>query len=135
MKPLVNIAWLYKNLDNEKLIVLDCTMPKVTVNSIVTDEKIRIKGAVFFDIKNCFSDKKATLPNTVLSAEEFEEKAKELGINQDSIVVCYDDLGIYSSPRVWWMFQLMGFTNVAVLDGGLPEWKSNNYPVEVPVFN
>ena len=47
-------------------------------------------------------------------------------------MVCYDDLGIYSSPRVWWMFQLMGFPNVAVLDGGLPEWKTSNFPIENP---
>jgi thiosulfate/3-mercaptopyruvate sulfurtransferase len=30
------------------------------------------------------------------------------------------------------MFQLMGFTNVAVLDGGLPEWKASSFPVEKP---
>jgi thiosulfate/3-mercaptopyruvate sulfurtransferase len=131
--PLVSVAWLHNNLENKNLIILDCTIPKVTVNTIVSEQKTQIKGAVFFDIKNRFSDKKAALPNTVLAPAEFEKKAQELGIHKDSILVCYDDLGIYSAPRVWWMFQLMGFTNVAILDGGLPEWRASNFPVETPV--
>jgi thiosulfate/3-mercaptopyruvate sulfurtransferase len=131
--PLVSVAWLHNNLENKNLIILDCTIAKVTVNTIVSEQKTQIKGAIFFDIKNNFSDKKAALPNTVLGPEEFENKAQELGIHKDSILVCYDDLGIYSAPRVWWMFQLMGFKNIAVLDGGLPEWKASNFPVERPL--
>jgi thiosulfate/3-mercaptopyruvate sulfurtransferase len=132
--PLVSIAWLYNNLENENLIILDCTISNVTAKTAGLEEKNQIKGAIFFDIKNSFSDQKAALPNTVLSPEEFEEKAQELGIHKESLLVCYDDLGIYSSARVWWMFQLMGFNNVAVLDGGLPEWKANNFPIENPVI-
>ena len=131
-KPLVSVDWLYSNLKNEHLIILDCTIPKVTENIVSTEEKGQILGAKFFDIKNVFSDKKSSLPNTILSVEEFEEKAQKLGINNKSCIVVYDNLGIYSSARVWWMFQLMGFTNIAVLDGGLPEWKKHNFPVEIP---
>ncbi len=42
----------------------------------------------------------------------------------------YDNLGIYSSPRVWWMFKTMGHQNVYVLNGGLPDWIENKYPTE-----
>ena len=38
-------------------------------------------------------------------------------------VVVYDQAGIFSAPRVWWTFRLMGKTDVAVLDGGLPAWQ------------
>jgi thiosulfate/3-mercaptopyruvate sulfurtransferase len=130
--PLVSIDWLSDNLEYEKLIILDCTIPKVTVNSKINQEKYQIKGAIFFDIKNTFSDKNAKFPNTVLPPKVFEEKAQKIGINKDSILICYDDLGIYSSPRVWWMFQLMGFKNVAVLEGGLPAWREKKYPIEFP---
>ena len=133
-KPLVSVAWLHKHLENEKLIILDCTIPKVATDAIISDEKMQIKGALFFDIKNSFSDKKVALPNTILPPEAFEEKAQELGINKDAVLVCYDDLGLYSAPRVWWMFQVMGFKNVVVLDGGLPEWKAKNFPIEKPAF-
>ena len=131
-KPLVSVSWLNTHIDSEKLIVLDCTILKVTTSASISEEKMQIKGAIFFDIKNSFSDKKAALPNTVLSPEDFEERAQALGINKDTTIVCYDDLGIYAAPRVWWMFQLMGFKNVAVLDGGLPLWKANNFVIERP---
>ncbi|MDX6747287.1 sulfurtransferase [Polaribacter sp. PL03] len=131
-KPLVSVDWLYNHLNDDNIVVLDCTIPKVTSNTLIIEEKTQIKGAVFFDIKNSFSDKNAALPNTVLSPEEFEIKAQELGINKDTVLVCYDDLGIYSSPRVWWMFQLMGFKNIVVLNGGFPEWKLKGFPIEIP---
>jgi len=129
-KPLVSVDWLHTNLGNEKLIVLDCTIPKGTSVDLTPDKKTQIKGALFFDIENTFSDTQSAFPNTVLSPEAFEEKAQELGIGQGAIVICYDDLGIYASPRVWWMFQLMGFKNIAVLDGGFPAWKAVGFPVE-----
>jgi len=133
-KPVVSVDWLQSNLGDEKLIILDCTIDKVTVqsSSSIIDAKQQIKGAYFFDIKNSFSDLNAAFTNTVLSPKEFEESAQKLGIHQDSCIVVYDDLGIYSSPRVWWMFQLMGFKNIAVLDGGFPAWKSKEYPTEKP---
>ncbi|PQJ72888.1 sulfurtransferase [Polaribacter butkevichii] len=130
--PIVSVDWLQANLEHKNLVILDCTIPKVTDKSKTSNsnEKIQIKGTIFFDIKNTFSDVTAPFPNTILSSKEFEEKVQALGINKDSIIVCYDDLGIYSSPRVWWMFQLMGFTNIAVLDGGFPMWLENRFPTE-----
>ncbi|MBU3012519.1 sulfurtransferase [Polaribacter vadi] len=132
-KPVVSSEWLFNHLEDKNLIVLDATLPKVTaLKKEVIQEKYQIKNAVFFDIKKVFSDVNAPFPNTVLSAKEFEHKAQNLGIYKDSCIVVYDDLGIYSSPRVWWLFQLMGFTNIAVLDGGFPDWVSKEYAIEKP---
>ena len=74
-------------------------------------------------------------PNTFPSAAQFQREARRLGINNNSIIIIYDDIGIYSSPRVWWMFKLMGFKNIAILDGGFPEWKLKQYAIESPQNN
>ncbi|WP_088322899.1 sulfurtransferase [Polaribacter tangerinus] len=129
---LISVDFLKNNLMQKNIVVLDCTIKKVTEVNANHTRKYQIKNARFFDIKGVFSDEDSTLPNTVLSPEKFEIRAQQLGICKDSYVVCYDDLGIYSAPRVWWMFQLMGFDNVAVLDGGLPAWKTKNFPVQKP---
>lgn len=129
--PKVKAKWLYHHLEDENLIIFNATIPKVTdKENLPLKESYKIKGAVFFDIKNTFSDIEAAFPNTILSPEKFQEQAQEIGVNNNSCIIVYDEIGIYSSARVWWMFQLMGFTNIAVLDGGFSAWKSKDYPVE-----
>lgn len=127
---IVDCHWLKEHLGHKNLVVLDATIPKVTTSAdqqTVNNE--RIPFSRFFDIKKQFSDLNATFPNTMLSADDFQRQAQALGINQDSCLVIYDQLGVYSSPRAWWMFKAMGFDNAAVLNGGLPEWKLNGFDV------
>lgn len=130
-RALVSVEWLYENLNDKDLMILDATLPKVTTKSKVVLEEYQIKNSVFFDIKNVFSDVNAPFPNTVLSEKEFENQAQKIGVNSTSCIVVYDVHGIYSSPRVWWLFKAFGFDNIAVLDGGLPTWKKANYPIEI----
>ena len=131
-KPLVSVDWLYHHLEDQNLLVLDATIPNVTATEPNDFEKKQIPGSIFFDLKETFSDQKAVFPNTMLSLKEFELNVQNLGIHKNTRLVVYDDLGIYSSARVWWMFQLMGFQNIAVLDGGLPAWTALNFPTEIP---
>src|SRR5210317_104571 len=123
--PIVSVEWLNENLNAKNLIVLDGTINK-TFN---TSQK-QIKNARFFDIKKKFSNTDDPFPSAFPSKEQFQKEARALGINKNSAIVVYDDKGIYSSARVWWLFKAFGFENVAVLNGGFPAWKSANYPTE-----
>ena len=128
-KPLVSVDWLPQNLQADDLVILDTSIKNVTQ----ADSKLaktQIPGARFFDIKNVFSDLENPFPNAVPSEEKFTKEAQVLGINQNSKIVVYDDKGIYSSARVWYLFKAFGHENVAVLDGGLPEWLRANYRIE-----
>ncbi|WP_424556351.1 sulfurtransferase [Streptacidiphilus pinicola] len=53
-------------------------------------------------------------------AEQFQSELRALGLADGGTVVCYDNAGLYSAARAWWMLRAMGFDRVAVLDGGLP---------------
>lgn len=123
--PLVSVEWLQCHLDVPNLIVLDAT-----INKVINTSSAKIPNARFFDIKQKFSDLSSTFPSTLPSAEQFQKEARALGINRDSAIIVYDDKGVYSSARAWWLFKVFGFKNVAVLDGGLPEWKFQNFEVE-----
>lgn len=129
-QPILSTTWLHSNLENPNLIILDASFKENNSNLKTEIGNIQIKGARFFDIKNTFSDTTNPLPNTIPSPEQFELEARKLGINKNSIIVIFDNLGIYSSPRAWWLFKVMGHQNVTVLDGGLPEWISQKFPVE-----
>ncbi|UQD57508.1 sulfurtransferase [Flavobacterium sp. K5-23] len=129
-KPIVSVSWLKEHLDDADLIILDATQ-KVNQAKVESQfDGLQIKGARFFDIKNDFSDTTNPLPNTLPNADDFAKAARKLGINKDSKIVVYDSLGIYSSPRVWWLFKIMGHSTVWVLDGGLPAWIKEGYATE-----
>ncbi|WKD86458.1 3-mercaptopyruvate sulfurtransferase [Polaribacter huanghezhanensis] len=130
-KPLVSVNWLYQHKDATNLIVLEGTIPKVSLSKIdgVTAEN-QIPNTRFFDLKKTFSIQGAAFPNTAIKPKDFEREARKLGINKNSCIVVYDMHGIYSSPRVWWLFKSMGFDNIAVLDGGFPAWEKARYPIE-----
>ena len=133
---IVSCEWLKENFNQSNLIVLDATIQKVTGKSNQQKpQNTRILKARFFDIKGSFSKVNAKYPNTMISPEDFEKEAQSLGINQDSCLVIYDQLGIYSSPRAWYMFHSLGFKNVAVLDGGLPLWIQKGYETEEIIKN
>jgi thiosulfate/3-mercaptopyruvate sulfurtransferase len=46
----------------------------------------------------------------------------EMGISNATRVIFYDQKGLQSSARVWWLMKLFGHEKAAVLDGGLPKW-------------
>ncbi|MDG5491957.1 sulfurtransferase [Psychroserpens sp. SPM9] len=123
ISPIVSCKWLNDNRHLKALIILDA---RVTTNDTSSEETF-IPNSRYFDIKGKFSDLKAEFPNTIPSPEQFQNEARQLGINSDSLIVVYDDKGMYWSPRVWWLFKTFGFDNVAVLNGGLPEWVKNDY--------
>ncbi|GGG46261.1 sulfurtransferase [Bizionia arctica] len=133
--PIVSVGWLHDHLNHPNLVVLNATIPKVTENRSNTKES-QIPSTRFFDLKNKFSDVSAPFPTTFPSVTQFEKEVQTLGINKNSVLVVYDDKGIFSSPRVWWLFKAFGFNNVAVLDGGFPAWKHAGFRTEEKqVFN
>ncbi|HLV14802.1 MAG TPA: sulfurtransferase [Xanthomarina sp.] len=128
--PLVSVSWLKEHLSHPNLVVLNATIPKVTGND-TNLKAIQIPSARFFDLKNKFSDVSAPFPSTFPSEEQFTREAQNLGINQNSTIVVYDEKGIYSSPRAWWLFRAFGFENIAVLDGGFPAWEKVGFETEI----
>lgn len=124
----VSVEWLHSNINANNLIVLDGSIPKVPGHIIDYTETL-IPRTQFFDIKKTFSDVSGRFPNTLPTAKPFSKEARNLGINTDSAIVVYDCHGVYSSARVWWMFKHFGHDNIAVLDGGLPEWIDQGFRI------
>lgn len=130
MNPLISVDWLFKQLNNPNLVILDVSLKTNVAKIKIKYPNTQIKGARYFDLKGKFSDVNNPLPNTLPSPKTFQNECRKLGINNDSLVVAYDNIGVYASPRVWWMFKIMGHKNILVLNGGLPLWLKNNYPIE-----
>lgn len=130
MKEIVSVHWLNKNLNNPNLIILDASIKSTALGIQTESSEFTIPKARRFDLKNVFLDTSSPFPNTIPTPEHFEAECQKLGINQDSEIVVFDNIGVYSSPRVWWLFHIMGHQKIAVLDGGLPYWIQLNFPTE-----
>jgi len=53
-----------------------------------------------------------------------------MGVSNDSLIVFYDQKGLASAARGWWLMGLFGHDNAAVLDGGLPKWVKEGRPTQ-----
>ena len=128
-KEIVSAEWLHGHMEDPDLIILNATIPEVG-QAVDTMDDEQIPNGIFFDLKNTFSDSSAPFPNTVPNEEQFQREARNIGINKNSFIVIYDEVGMYSSPRAWYLFKAFGHDRVAVLDGGLPAWLLNGYATE-----
>lgn len=123
----VSVDWLKNNLTKSELVILDSS-PDITIKGAISPHsKLCIPNSRIFNIREKFIDKTSKFPNTVPSYIQFEKECQSLGINSNSEIVVYDNLGVYTSPRVWWLFKIMGHKNIKVLDGGLVRWISRGY--------
>ncbi|MDN4165859.1 sulfurtransferase [Cytophagales bacterium LB-30] len=130
MPTLVTPEWLHAQRNHPDLVILDASLKENISGLKPPYEGVQIPGARYFDLEKHFSDHSSGLPHTLPSEKDFEAAAQALGINQDSLIVVYDYIGIYTSPRAWWMFHIMGHTKVHVLNGGLPAWVEAGFPTE-----
>lgn len=120
---LVTVDWLIENSAAENLIIFEASMKPIgSATPTAPEHRQYIPGSVRFDFDNEICDHESPLPHTMPTAAAFTAAMQTLGVNQDSAIVVYDQVGVYSSPRAWWMLRAMGHQPVAVLDGGLPAW-------------
>lgn len=122
--------WLESRLRTPGLSVVDASwyLPAQGRNAKAEYEAGHIPGAVFFDHDQVV-DPDSTLPHTLPRPEVFARHAGSMGISADDTIVVYDGPGVFSAPRVWWMFRVMGVFQVYLLDGGIDRWKREGRPL------
>ncbi|WP_047047895.1 sulfurtransferase [Vibrio mexicanus] len=129
MNPLVTPQWVWARKDDPKLVILDASINFQIPGEVEKDTQNIIPNSVRFDYDAVFCDPNSTLPHMMPTQERFNQNAQAFGINNNSIIVVYDNSGTFASPRAWWMLKAMGHKDVFILDGGLTEWKNEKLPV------
>ncbi len=130
-KTLVSTDWLSAHLKDPDLRILDGTwfMPSDERDAHALYQAAHIPGARFFDIDE-ISDHSSDLPHMAPSPEKFTSRLRAMGVGDGHQVVVYDQHGLMSAARVWWLFRLMGKDSIAVLDGGFPKWQAEGRAIE-----
>jgi thiosulfate/3-mercaptopyruvate sulfurtransferase len=130
-KTLVSTEWLAAHMKDPDLRVLDGSwyLPQEERDPKAEYDAAHIPNARFFDIDD-ISDHRSELPHMVPPVEKFMSRLRAMGVGDGHQVVVYDGAGLKSAARVWWLFRLMGQSNIAVLDGGLPKWVAEGRETE-----
>jgi thiosulfate/3-mercaptopyruvate sulfurtransferase len=132
-KTILTAETLGQHLNDPNWIILDCRFdlnhPKWGSEEYT---KAHIPGALFADL-----DHDLASPITPTSGrhplpgpDAWRKTVSNWGIQADTQVVAYDSTGgSLAAVRVWWLLRAYGHEKVALLDGGLPKWLSENRPL------
>jgi len=135
-KHSVSAEWLSKRLDRHDILIYD-------TRSVEEYELGHIPGAISFPVSATYmvendvyyvKDKKQIMP-----------LLQDKGLKKQKLVVLYDDGRLLDAARMFWVMELYGHGNIAILDAGFKQWK-RNYPETklasiptrtdfIPVFN
>jgi len=131
MGPLVTTEWLASELGKPGLVLFDATkyLPNEDKDGKAEFLKAHIPGARYFDIDE-IADPDTDLPHMVPTPGRFAKLMGAMGVDNASRMVFYDQKGLASAARGWWLMGLFGHDQAAVLDGGLPKWLREGRAVE-----
>ncbi|KAB1086332.1 3-mercaptopyruvate sulfurtransferase [Neorhizobium galegae] len=130
----VSSEWLHNELGSPDLKILDASFYLQAQNRDADAEYAagHIPGAIRFD-HDKVADHSTGLPHMVPAPDVFAEAVGRMGIRENDRIVIYDGPGIFSSPRGWWLFRIMGARQVFVLDGGIDGWKAEGRPLDTTI--
>lgn len=130
MDALVTTEWLAGELQASDLRIVDATffLPEHGRDAAADYLAGHIPGAVFMDLAE-IADTASPLPTMLPSPEKFASRMQSLGLGDGSRIVLYDDSPLHTAARAWWMLNMFGAHDVAILDGGLAKWKAEGRPL------
>jgi len=87
-----------------------------------------LPGAIFVDVETDLVAAEGPGRHPLPEPEVFAARLGELGFDDSSEIVAYDDAGGTIAARLWWMLDDLGHPNVRVLDGGIQAWTAVGGP-------
>ncbi len=126
-ESLVSTSWLAERLGDPKLRVIESD------EDVLLYDVGHIPGAQKVDWHTDLND---PLVRDYVSRDQFQQLLRTKGIDESTTVVFYGDKNNWWAAYAFWVFQLFGFTNAKLLDGGRIKWESEGRPMttEVPSF-
>jgi thiosulfate/3-mercaptopyruvate sulfurtransferase len=131
MDALVTTDWLANEMDACDLRIVDASyhLADTKRDAEAEYEQGHIPRALFMNLAELV-DTTAPIENTVPSAAKFASRMQGLGVGDGSRIVLYDDSAVKSAARAWFLLQMFGAQNVAILDGGMAKWRAEGRALE-----
>jgi len=117
---LVSTEWLAAHLDDPKIRVIESD------EDVLLYDTNHIPGAQKVDWHSDLND---ALMRDYISRDQFQELLRSKGIDDSTTVIFYGDKNNWWAAYAFWVFQLFGFTNAKLLDGGRVKWEQEGRPM------
>ena len=117
---------------NDNTVIFDCRFSLADFNLGKQQyTEGHIPGAFHLDMENDLSGSKGRHGgrHPVPCTETFAETLRNYGVNNDTLIVAYDDNRIAGAARLWWLLRFFGHENIKILNGGFAAWKAAGYGV------
>jgi len=126
-ETLVSTEWLAKHLDDPGIRILESD------EDVLLYETGHIRGAQKIDWHEDLND---PVMRDYISREQFQQLLRSKGIDESTTVIFYGDKNNWWATYAYWVFQLFGFANAKVLDGGRIKWEQEGREMttDVPSF-
>ena len=111
---LVSTEWLAEHMSDPTVRILESD------EDVLLYDSGHIPGALKIDWHEDLND---PVVRDYLSPAQFEALVRRLGISDQTTVVFYGDKNNWWACYAFWVFQLFGFGNCRVLDGGRIKWE------------
>ena len=125
-EALVSTDWLAQHLDDPRVRVLESD------EDVLLYDMGHIPGALKIDWHNDLND---AVMRDYINREQFQALVRRLGIGHDTTVVFYGDRNNWWATYALWVFELFGFRNGKILDGGRAKWEAEDRPMTTDVPN
>ena len=124
---LVSTEWLASHLDDPSLRILESD------EDVLLYDMGHIPNAQKIDWHADLND---PVTRDYIGREQFQRLLREKGIDESTTVVFYGDKNNWWATYAFWVFQLFGFRNARILDGGRTKWEQEGRPMvtDVPRF-
>src|SRR6201997_5218538 len=123
-EALFSTAWFAEHLNDPTVRVLESD------EDVLLYETNHIPGAQKIDWHVDLND---ALTRDYISREQFETLLRTKGIDDSTTVIFYGDKNNWWAAYAFWVFQLFGFTNAKLLDGGRLKWEQEGRPMVTKV--
>jgi thiosulfate/3-mercaptopyruvate sulfurtransferase len=126
-EALVTTDWLAAHLGDDNIRILESD------EDVLLYDTGHIPGAQKIDWHDDLND---PVQRDYVSAEQFEALLRRKGIDESTTVIFYGDKNNWWAAYAYWVFQLFGFDNAKLLDGGRIKWEKEGREMitDVPSF-
>ena len=113
-EALVSTEWLAAHLNDSSIVIAESD------EDVLLYDTGHIPGAIKIDWHADLND---AVMRDYVSREQFQELLRSRGIDDSATGVFYGDKNNWWAAYALWVFQLFGFQNAKLLDGGRLKWE------------